>query len=858
MTRTHSPHRRAPRPPRVALTLLASAAALAVSSLPAKAQTPVPPSAPASAPSTPPATQLERVVITGLAAATDRALADQQAADNIISVLRSDGIGRLPDKNAAEALQRVPGVSIERDQGEGRYVRVRGLGPDLNAVTINGSLVPSPERDRRAVMLDVLPSSLIGALEVTKTLTPDMDANSLGGTIDIKSLSAFDRKGSLFSTELGAGHNGNTQETSPFGSLVWSDRFMDGKLGVAVGLNGERRRFGSDNVETGGAWDGDALEELERRDYRITRERAGAAVNLELRPQDGSSYYLRSMFSRFSDKETRQAHIVKFADPQTESAVGDAESTRELKDRKETQRIFSLTIGTDQQFSDWTLAVAAGFSRSKENTPQHIAGASFEGGDFSGVGFSDPRKPRLIGPDAINSAAPYVLSEIELERTLAKDREHNLRFDLARQTQLFGAPGELKFGAKASRRSKTNEQTTWVLEDFEDAPFSLSPAQLGLVNYQGPDVNYPLGNFGPSLSASPIHALYQGVDMSGFVDEQESRINNFRIRENIDAAYVQGSFDVSQWRVLAGVRYEGTRLRADGTGVTDGVFNDTSVQTKHRHWLPGLHLRRDLDTNTTLRAAWSNSVVRPTFGQLAPGFAIDGDEAEFGNPNLVPLKSTNLDFGVERRLGYAGVVSAYAFHKRIRNFVYQTDLAGTGPWAAFDEAITYANGDRARVSGLELAYSQSLRSLPAPWNGLLVSANATFSQSDADIARFDADTGATASRKIALPSQSKRVLNLVLGYETPVWSLRLAGNYKSRYLLEVSDVLDASRDLYVDAQTQFDLSARYALSKALQISFDVQNLNDAKYYVYAGSSQRNAQWETYGRSYRLSLKYTLE
>jgi TonB-dependent receptor len=862
MKRLDRPLRGVPRAPRVPLTVLASAAALAVTAFAAQAQTPVPAAAPtaapASAPTNAPATQLERVVVTGQAAATDRALADQQAADNIISVVRGDGIGRLPDKNAAEALQRVPGVSIERDQGEGRYVRVRGLGPDLNAVTINGSLVPSPERDRRAVMLDVLPSSLIGALEVTKTLTPDMDANSLGGTIDIKSLSAFDRKGSLFSAELGAGHNSNTEQSSPFGSLVWSDRFMDGKLGVAVGLNAERRRFGSDNTETGGAWDGNALEGFERRDYRITRERAGGAVNLELRPQAGSSYYLRSMLSRFSDDETRQAHIVEFADPQTEGTLGDAESTRELKDRKETQRIFSLTLGTDQQFGDWTLGVAAGLSRSQEDTPQHIAGASFEGGDFSGVGFSDSRKPRLIGPDAINGAAPYALNEIELERTLAKDREHNLRFDLTRQTEWFGAPGELKFGAKASRRTKTNEQTTWVLEDFEDAPFSLSPAQLGLGNYTGPAVNYPLGDFGPSLSGSALRALYQGLDLNGFVDEQESRINNFNIRENIDAAYVQGSFDLASWRVLTGVRYEGTRLRADGTGVTDGVFSDTSVHNKHTHWLPGVHLRRDLDAATTLRAAWSNSVVRPTFGQLAPGFAIDGDEAEFGNPNLKPLKSANLDVGVERRLGYAGVVSAYAFHKRIRNFVYQTDLAGTGPWAAFDEAITYANGDRARVSGLELAYSQSLRSLPAPWNGLLVSANATFSHSDARIARLDTDTGATASRSIPLPSQSKRVLNLVLGYETPVWSLRLAGNHKSRYLLEVSDVLDANRDLYVDAQTQFDLSARYALSKSLQLSFDVQNLNDAKYFVYAGSADRNAQWETYGRSYRLSLKYTLE
>ena len=863
MTRPHhSPDplsSRAGKAPLFRPSALAVAAACACLALAAQAQTAAPagPAPAASAASAPPA-QLERVVVTGQAAATDRALADQQAADNIVSVVRSDGIGRLPDKNAAEALQRVPGVSVERDQGEGRYVRVRGLGPDLNAVTINGSLVPSPERDRRAVMLDVLPASLIGALEVTKTLTPDMDANSLGGTIDIKSLSAFDRKGSLLSIEAGGSHSSNVDQNSPYGSLLWSDRFLDGKLGVALGLNGERRRFGSDNVETGGAWNGDALEEFERRDYRITRERLGGALNLELRPESGSLYYLRSMLSRFSDDEVRQAHTIEFADPQTEGTLGDAESSRELKARKETQRILSLTLGTEQQFGDWGLRVAAGLSRSQEDTPQHIAGAKFDGGDFSGVGFSGGRTPRLIGPDAINSAAPYELDEIELERTLVKDREHNLRFDATRQLQWFGAPGELKFGAKLSRRTKTHEQTTWVLEDFEDAPFSLSAAQLGLAAYQGPGVEYPLGSFGPSLSAAPLQALYRGLDLSGFVDEEESRINNFRIRENIDAAYVQGSFDLGGWRVLTGVRYEGTRMQADGTGVADGVFSDTSVQRRYRDWLPGLHLRRDLDADTTLRAAWSNSVVRPTFGQLAPGFAIDGDEAEFGNPQLDPLKSSNFDLGVERRLGYAGVVSVYGFHKRIRNFIYQTDLAGTGAWASFAEAVSYANGDRARVSGIELAYSQSLRSLPAPWNGLLLSANATFSNSDARIARYDSGSGETRSRSIPLPSQSSRLLNLVVGYETQDWSLRLAGNHKSRYLLEVSDVLDASRDLYVDAQTQFDLSARVALAKGLQLSFEAMNLNDAKYYVYAGNSGRNAQWETYGRSYRLSLKYTLE
>ena len=140
----------------------------------------------------------EHVEVVGQAASIDQALKEQRSSDSIKSVVHADGVAQLPDENVAEAVQRLPGVSVERDQGEGRFVSVRGLGPDLNSVTINGTLVPSPESERRAVALDVLPSELVQSLSVIKTLTPDMDANSLGGTVDVKSLSAFDHKGLFY------------------------------------------------------------------------------------------------------------------------------------------------------------------------------------------------------------------------------------------------------------------------------------------------------------------------------------------------------------------------------------------------------------------------------------------------------------------------------------------------------------------------------------------------------------------------------------------------------------------------------------------------------------------------------------
>jgi TonB-dependent receptor len=793
-------------------------------------------------------TVLSEVTVTGQAASLNSALDDQQAADNIVSVVHADAIGTMPDANAAEALQRIPGVSVERDQGEGRYVRIRGLGPDLNEVTINGSLVPSPESGRRAVALDVLPSSLISSLQVTKTLTPDMDASSLGGTIEVKTTSAFDHPGTFYSLEGSATYDTRLGATRPDFAGAWSQISKDGTLGIAAGLNAGERRFGSDNIETGGDWNSSGkLKSFERRDYSITRERDGGIFNVDYRPNGDEQYYVRTLFSRFADEETRQRNKIKFDSAQSAGELGsDADSSRELKARKETQDIYSIVLGTERKLGLWNLAASAGTSRSSEDTPRHIAAAKFTSSVGYTVGYSDSMTPELIGDVAsVNNTANYTLDSIKLEKQLTQDTEHNIRFDLSRNFQYAGIDNELKFGAKISRRKKTNDLTVWNVDGDDFGNPSMS-------NFVSGNVDYKYGSFGSGLSTSALNSFLSGVNLADYYDEEGSRVDDYTMHEDINAAYVQNTVSSGLWRVLAGVRYEGTHFRAHGTGIDNGTFVDRSASNDYQDWLPALHLRRDLDNDTSVRAALSHSVVRPTFSQLAPGYTIDGTEADFGNPDLKPMRSRNLDLGIERRLGYAGVVSAYAFHKRIRDFVYNTDVAGSGAWAAYDEAHTYANGDQANVSGIELAYAQTFRQLPSPWNGLLFSANLTLTDSKARIDGYS--SGTAVSRNIPLPSQSDQTLNITLGYESGPWNLRLAANHKSKYLLEVSDVGDASSDLYVDAQTQYDFSMRYRLTKNMQLIFEVLNLTGEKYYVYSGDHSRNAQYESYGRTVKLGLK----
>ncbi|WP_420233327.1 TonB-dependent receptor [Pseudomonas sp. ABY48] len=806
-------------------------------------------------------TATEHVEVVGQAASIDQALKEQRSADSIKSVVHADGVAQLPDENVAEAVQRLPGVSVERDQGEGRFVSVRGLGPDLNSVTINGTLVPAPESERRAVALDVLPSELVQSLSVIKTLTPDMDANSLGGTVDVKSLSAFDHKGLFYTGSSEASYDKNTSQTSPKFSGAISDRFSLGdgidNFGVAAALSWQKRDFGSDNVETGGAWDfeqGSRLEEFEQRDYDIRRERAGGGLNFDYKPDDFSSYYLRTLYSRYKDSETRNAASIAFEDPQAAGELGDAEGERKLKQREETQEIQSYVLGGERLFGLWTLSGQGGYSQSSEDSPGHIAGATFKGIDDFNGGFYDNDKPRPIIGSGFYDPTNFSLDKVDWEEQKTTDTEKNLRLDLARDYDFSGYASQVKFGGKVSRRDKDNDLNAWVYEDFDDLGFT--DEQLNLGQFQKGNVDYRLGRFGPGISADAIEQLLGGLNRDEFFDEQESRVNDFKMSEDINAGYLMNTLDIDDWRFIAGMRYEGTEFDAKGTGVTDGVFTDTETRRKYHHWLPGLHARYQLDKSTQVRAAWTKSVVRPTFGQLAPGFVIDDDEATFGNPDLKPLESSNLDLGIEHFMGHAGTVSAFVFYKDIKNFVYNTDLAGTGAWADFSEAHSYANGDSAKLYGLELAYSQKFDWLPAPWNGLLLGANTTFSRSDAEIEGFDQASGTQRKRSIDLPNQSDTVGNLMLGWENDKLSLRLSANYKSAYLFELASIGDRDHDLYVDAQTFVDFSARYSLTKNLQVSLEAQNITDEPYFVYTGHRSYNGQYEEYGPTYKLGLTFT--
>ena len=822
-------------------------------------------------------TQLENVLVVGLAAGQSSALSQQRAASNIKNVVSADAIGRFPDQNAAESLQRIPGVSLARDQGEGRFAIIRGIDPALSSTTVNGIRVPGPESDSRQVNLDVIASDLLETLEVTKTMTPDMDGDAVGGNIEIKSATAFDRGNSISARAEGS-YNELVGEWSPKLALSATRLFEVGgiadRLGVAAALSWFSRDFGSDNVETAG-WpdiegpDGEefrGLEEAEQRDYLIIRERLSAALNFDYRATQNLDLYWRTLYSEFSDDEVQTTNLYVFEDGEIAelSDAGarwtDATVEKLTEARKETQTIFSTALGAEQRSGRWTLNYTLGYASAEEDNPDAL-GATFVGEGLAvGYDASNRRIPRLFAEDAsFAEADSFALDEIVAERSSTQETETSLALDVRRDLQFGAAPGFLKFGGKARLRDKDGNLDAQVFDGFDQ--------DYTMADFAATRIDYPLGVFGPAASRSGVRRFFSdnrdGLELDEDGSAIDSQIEDYDLSEDIYAAYLMASADVGRLRLVGGLRVERTEYSARGTqflldeegGSGDPEFASLRRERDYTDVLPSLNLRYSLNERLLLRAAYSMTIARPSFEQASPRQAIEIEEddgefervAEFGNPDLDPLRSQNFDLAIEFYPGGVTALSAGLFYKRIDDFFVIADVAGEpGPFEDFDEAITTLNGGSADLYGLELSLTHKFKTLPAPFDGLLIGANATFTDSEAELPQRD--------DKAPLPRQSDLLWNLLLGYEKKALRLRLAATYRDAYFDEIDELDDPSTDRYVDDHLQIDFSGSYRVAPNYEIYVNAVNLNDEPFYAYFGNERFSSQYEEYGPTYEIGVK----
>ncbi|WP_420140341.1 TonB-dependent receptor, partial [Sphingomonas sp.] len=824
------------------------------------------------------------VLVMGQRATLFSSLSRQRSADGVESVLTRDGVGQFPDQNVAESLRRLPGVNILNDQGEGRFVSVRGLDPNLNASSINGVRIPAPESDVRSVALDVISSDQIESIEVKKTLTPDMDGDTIGASIEIKTASAFDRKKDLLTVRVEGSYNDRQDALTPKADMSFATLLND-KVGIAGGLSYYKRKFATDGIETGGwttANDGTVYtEEPEYRDYDVERERMNASLSFDFKPSDTTTLYLRGIYSQFDDQEYRRRLAFVF-DGAPSAASGDRvsfsdaddriEVRRDVKDRFERQRIRSLTGGGETDIGPWNLKYSAAYSKSSERENGSLDPTRFRArfdGDGVAVDYDYSDRRRIAfnvtsGEDLFLDPSEYGFNRVE--RTALSnsvDREYSARGDISRAFPLAAGEFTLQAGVKSRWRTKSYDFDMDYYGDF-DGDYTLADV-LGRQTYQFYDISPVPGK------KAPTDFFYSNLDrfeLDPFESGFNSVTSDYRAKEDILAGYLLGRFDSTAVRVIGGVRVERTRNRLTGNLVE--VFEDEAdgscgelycvtlagFRRSYTNWLPSLNARFAPARDVVLRAGVSKSLVRPNLRDMAPRFTINEDrEAEFGNPNLKPYQSWNFDASAEYYFSRDGAISANVFHKRIKDFIAtalftdpsQDPFGGTYNGISYGQLRVATNGDTATVTGAEFIFSQAMRFLPAPFDGLLVNLNYTFT---------DADGTLPDGRDIPLPAASRHTFNTVLGYEKGPVSIRLAGTYRGRYLDEVSDSADTDR--YVDKHFQLDLSAKYNITKSIQIFGDWINVNNARYFAYQNyaNSRRLLQFEEYGWTAKGGVKVT--
>lgn len=809
----------------------------------------------------------DAILVIGQGANLSSSLSRQRAADGIESVLTRDAIGQFPDQNVAESIRRLSGVNVLNDQGEGRYVSVRGLDPELNAASINGIRLPSPETDSRSVGLDVVAAELIESIEVKKSLTPDMDADTLGATIEIKTTSAFDRKKDLLSVKLEGSYNDYADHVSPKASLDFSTRLSD-NFGIAGGFTYQRRKFESDNMEAADwAISDDGIvyaEELQYRDYDVTRERIGGSLNLDFRASDSTKLYARGLYSKLTDQEYRGDVIfimsgapdaanssggrIQFSDED-----GRIEVRRRMKDRFEDQRIKSISIGGETETGPWKAKYNLAYSEASESKTGSVDPTRFrnrfnDDGLIVDFDYSNPRVPtyNIVGnQDSFYDPTTYGFNELEYTVfSSSKDKEWNASADLAREFALSNGSLTVQGGIKSRWRTKNFDLDSLVYEGY-DGDYTLADV-LGGQTYRLQDLLPLPSHNGPSDFFHQNRDKFE-LDILGTAIDSAS--SDYSVDEDILAAYLLGRFDNSVLRVIGGLRMERTKndingfiVQSDGDGATVDPVN---FRRSYTDWLPSLAIRYEAAPDVVLRFGGSKSLVRPKLSNLAPRMTLDEDlEAVFGNPNLKPYSAWNLDLSAEYYFGKNSAITAGVFWKSIKDFIveYRDGEQGTAYGVNYVRATSYQNGDTAKVKGVEVSFAHQFRDLPSPWDGFLVNANYTYT--DATGAVFNGGDR-NDPRDISLPASSKHTFNASLGYEKGPISLRLAGTYRDKYLDEIGSAPD--QDRYVDDHFQLDLSAKYKLTDKVRLFAEWVNITDAPYYAYQNfaGAKRLMQYEKY-------------
>jgi TonB-dependent receptor len=850
-------------------------------------------------------TQVETLVITA-PRQEDLARVKQQEAPVIVSIQSAETIAKYPDYNAAEALGRIPGVSLSTDTGEGRFVNIRGIDANLNGATYGGVVLlntlaagTAASGGGRAVEFDTIPTGAIDGIIVYKTLSPDREAEGLGGQIELTPRSSKNISRPFFEGELGWGYENLHAHTGPFtagfatgarfgfnnGHLVVEGRDDTAPTGsgwianptpfsFVITASRKDDRRGVDDIEPSYANDGatavdNAYGRVDFRRYDYHRRRFGYGGEFDFRPNDDHSYYVRLDVAGYKERAHKNHFYANFdGAPSAPDAKGNVvDGFQPLVDLvllEETHRNTVVAVGGQDRFDELLIDYRAAYSRATyvENyyTEARYSGTDTFFGRYNNT--SDPYHPTFalfqdaalsvpfISTDATQYKNPRLTNFFEDDA----DQEYSYVVNASHPLQLFGDGGQIKVGASARLRDKVVTdfgafgRTTGLLSD-------ISPS-VGAGNDYYDGRGYPL---------APYADIYK---MMAFVQAHSpaftpSRGRDFDDSESVYAAYGMYTTNIGKLGVLAGVRVEKTDARyGNFLTTTDAAGNDTITFVNHSksytNVFPTVQFKYRLQPDMQVRATYSTGIARPGFNQAGGNAGVDFTASprpvySAGNPDLKPTTGNNFDLDFEYYMPNGGIVQVGVFDKEFENYIFRsakinvTDPVFQGVPGDF---VTFIN-ESAYARGVEVAYHQKFTMLPGVFAGLGLDANATWV--DSRFKEYAAAVSGNGKDQFgSLPGTSHVTWNLAGFYQQYGLNLRLSAEYVGPSLFGLNG--DKSLDTIQDRKLNLDFASSYQITPNWTGYFNVKNLLDTPLAYYEGARSRPIQREIYGQTFEAGVR----
>lgn len=857
---------------------------------------------------------LEDLVIIGRAEGQVRAYEEQREAENIVNVVSEEMIQSFPDLNAADALQRVAGISLQRDQGEGRYVQLRGTPPEFTNFNINGIQLPSPESEIRTVGMDIVNASQIQTIQVAKVLTPDLNADAIGGSVNLVTKRAESKIPEINALIAGGFNN---LRTSPNGELQFTYGQRKGRFGFLLNSNLNYTNQGADNIEfkyeKGVFFGNDETDnyhiqynEVQLRHYDLIRQRTGLSATLDYYIGRNNFVYITGMYNSFVDDEIRRRKVWTLDDALSERSYLYGGIEHDLRDRVEEQLLSVVNIGAEHKFAEAELDYEISFAEAiqQQNNGMEVTFDNPGQAIFIQFDRTNPLYPKATYPDPDNAGQATDYDNFELDKLLFTN-------ELAKGINVTGKlnfkqpytinqnhKGYFKIGTLIRGKNKYRDVRAESYAAYSPTSriYPLPGDTLSLQRVAGNFVDDNLLDEGYRMDAMPdpdkmrdFYEEFQNLFIYGSSGITETRERTFGedyiASEDVYTGYAMFRHDYKKLMILGGLRYEqtdivyqGYRINKKSSGYITGIdtIDDSRTQA---FFLPNFQLKYSPVRGVNYRAALTYSYARPNFKDVIP-YRVQSERSEvrFGNPNIDYPLAMNIDILAEKYWRGRNMISGGIFYKRIEDFIFNYRIFGFegDPREANLSRVQVQiplNGQRANVRGAEIQTNMFFTFFPGELKNMGVFANYTYTNSEAvinkrlpandfsNIIRFGEDYSelffANDTETLPLPGQANHTVNVALFYDKPKVYFKVAVNYTDAFLNALG--ADSDLDEFYGANLRVDLNGYYQLTKNLKLFGDLRNLTNEPLRFYLGSpeNQRLIQQEFYSFWARLGLRINL-